>query len=666
MKKFLVSALVAAMVLGLGSTAFAVTVASKVASPAFTDIAGHKAEAELTLFAALGIFTGSSGLGGAVKPDDAITRAEFSKVIVLATGRGTTAAGLAGLRPTFTDEVPAWAWGFVNVASYMGVIGGYPDGTFKANSPITYAEAVTMLVRAIPGHKAQVGAGLWPYNFLFYAVDTGFTGAVDVGFATLPCSRGDMARLLFATMQVDPLNADGEADAGGALLEEGDNLFTGVMDGFYGASIDLSPDYSNLNLAGTVYLVGGKTFEELVYLSALAVSKDEKVIFVQKTDGKTIGGVFASHFVDELGDEFLQLADGTKVPYVDCSVDVRLNGATGDDEHDLFPGDELLINLDGDGNAVAATALRWDFIIGDVVGGVYENEDIIVGGIVKSTADTPVTLFNLGAGAFHRGGCSCHFNGSTITVPASVPLTINGATAKADDLATNDVVKIATLGAHGGHGPSVIKMAVTRNVVKGTVVGTSTTFPGPAFAVTLKVDGVNKTYDLNTAYLGLPGTSQIHQYALNAGGDLFWSIGFTTANPVVYITGSSAETSGTTTRFFVTADVKGVTQTFECDFDATGWADVFATLSIDNGTGLVTGITPAGFDSNYWEVVGLSTTGVTLLVAGGSTYQFVETPVVYDDTGATVTYIGAAGLIVGDFVRVAFGEGLLVHVIPLV
>ena len=664
MKKLLVSALVAAMVLGFGSTAFAVAAASKVAPPAFTDIAGHKAEAELTLFAALGIFTGSSGLGGAVKPDDPITRAEFSKVIVLATGKGSTAAGLAGLRPTFSDEVPAWAWGFVNVASFMGVIGGYPDGTFKANNSITYAEAVTMLVRAIPGHKAQVGAGLWPYNFLFYAVDTGFTGAVDVGFATLPCSRGDMARLLFATMQVDPLDTKGDADLDGALLEEGDNLFTGVMDGFYGASIDLSPDYHGLGLAGTVYLVGGKTFEELLYLSALAVSKDEKIIFVQKTEGKTVSGVFDSIYTDASADTFLELADGTRVPFVD-DVAVILNGDNGDCAHGLFPGDELLINLDGDGNAVAATALRWDFIFGDVVGGVYENEDIIAGGIVKSTAGNPVTQFNLGAGVFHRGGCGCHFNGSTITVPASVPLTINGATAKADDLAKNDVVKIATFGAHGGHSPSVIKMAATRNVVKGTVMGTSTTFPGPAFAVTLKVDGVNKTYDLNTAYLGLPGTSQIHQYALNAGGELFWSIGFTTANQVVYITGSSAET-GSTTRFFVTADVKGVTQTFECNFNATGTADVFATLSIHPGTGLVDGWVPAGFDANLWEVVGISATGVTLLVAGGSTYQFVETPVVYDDTGATVTYIGAAGLIVGDFVRAAFGESLLVHVLPIV
>ncbi len=38
-----------------------------------------------------------------MKPGDPMTRAQFCKVLVAAMGRGSTAAGLAGLQPTFTD-----------------------------------------------------------------------------------------------------------------------------------------------------------------------------------------------------------------------------------------------------------------------------------------------------------------------------------------------------------------------------------------------------------------------------------------------------------------------------------------------------------------------------------------------------------------------------------
>jgi hypothetical protein len=667
LKKLLVSALTAAMVLGFGATAFAVSTPVTIAPPAFSDIAGHKAEAELTAFAALGIFTGSSGIGGAVKPDDAITRAEFSKVIVLATGRGSTAAGLAGLRPTFTDEIPAWAWGFVNVASYMGVIGGYPDGTFKASNPITYAEAVTMLVRAVSGHKAQVGAGIWPYNFLFYAVDNGFTGPVDVGFASLPCTRGDMARLLFATMQVDPLDATGAADEDGALLEEGANLFTGVLE--YIAPTWLGLDYGgggyDIDLADPVYLTGAKTFADLHYTSLIAVSKNGKAVSVHRTEGRTISGLFSKADSDGAGNEFLLLADGTKVPFTGA-VNVILNGEDENNQNDLLAGDELVINLDAAGKAVSATAFRWDYIVGDLVGEVYEHEDVIMGGIVKSTPDTPQTRFQLGEGEFHRNGCSCHFNYSNITVPASVPVTINGKTAKADDLAQYDVVRIATYGAHGGHGPAVIKMAATRNTLKGVVTGTSTTYPGPVLTVNLKVDGVTKTYTIGAPYCGLPSPNQLRQYALNAAGELFYPVDFTSVNPVVYVTGASSETTGGDTRYFLSVDQRGVAQTFEYDYglmgDLSGGVGSFLLLTIDGGTGIVTGASTLFGSSDIWEVVAVNAGGATLLHEG--TYLFVAAAdtVVYKTDADGTAYLGLEGLVVGDTVITTTNYEVLVHV----
>ena len=39
---------------------------------------------------------------------------------------------------------PKWAWGYVNEAVSMGVINGYPDGTFQPGRQVTYGEAVTV------------------------------------------------------------------------------------------------------------------------------------------------------------------------------------------------------------------------------------------------------------------------------------------------------------------------------------------------------------------------------------------------------------------------------------------------------------------------------------------------------------------------------------------
>lgn len=153
-------------------------------------------EAALTLLVALGAYNSQDVEANWNNP---LTRAEFVKDLVTALGRSATAQGSRSLRPTLTDEIPQWAWGFVNVGFYMGIVKSDKDGRFRPNDPVTYAEAITALIRAVPGHEALVQPGTWPYNYLFYAVDEDFTGGVDVGFANLPAARGDVASMIAAS-----------------------------------------------------------------------------------------------------------------------------------------------------------------------------------------------------------------------------------------------------------------------------------------------------------------------------------------------------------------------------------------------------------------------------------------------------------------------------------
>jgi hypothetical protein len=48
--------------------------------------------------------------------------------------------------PTFTDVLPSdWAYGYVEAAFSRGIIGGYPDGTFRAHPHVTRSQIAKML-----------------------------------------------------------------------------------------------------------------------------------------------------------------------------------------------------------------------------------------------------------------------------------------------------------------------------------------------------------------------------------------------------------------------------------------------------------------------------------------------------------------------------------------
>jgi hypothetical protein len=684
MKKLLYTVLVAAMVLGFGTGAFGA--AGAISPVPWTDIAGHSAEAELTAMAALGIFTGDSGLGGTVNPNGSITRAQFCKVVVVATGKASTAAGLAGLKPTFTDAVPAWAWGYVNTAFFMGVIAGYPDGSFKAENPVTYAEAITMLVKAIPQHKLQVPAGIWPYNFIFYAVDEGFTGAVDVGAATAPCTRGDMAKLLLTTMQVDPVAADGHHDVGDAILEDHARLYD---DGFL-VDVNVTAGHAyydghELDLADGVFIVGGTSYNDLLMQPARAILNTAgDVAFLQKISGTQVTGVFADWGTDTLGDTYLLLADDTKVYYVGntytqinkSDVDVSDNWYY---EDDLWVGDELLINVDEDGLAVQIFANRWDLVYH--LSSPTPASDMLADAHDKtSTVNAKIDFLPTGLGvssAFYYLDFDTQnyyplygYSGTGLTadIPASAKVTINGALATANDLAKFDVIKGSTFGAWGfdpvDNTNAIIAISAERNAFQAAVTGMSTTYPGEKHYVTFDVGGTAKTYQIDESYLsdGNFNVGTLYKVVL-ANNKLFWQVDLGSSSPTVLVKAIRYVTEGGSTpeHWYIDVDKRGTATTYECDEDPTGWGwgtDHFYTLDIDNTTGLVD-VSDCSQLSDWGgdlAVLALGAGNATMADGCGPPpciyfFQEAETAV-YSWTDTGFVFIGFAGLAVDDAVDV--------------
>lgn len=177
---------------------------------------GHWCQAEMEAFAEQGIITGDSS--GDLRPDELITRAEFVRIVngvfgFLRTGKANfsdvkdsdwfsadvAAAARVGYmagypdgtaRPTdhitrqeaarivmtvldearkgssslFTDSAQAGAWArdSIEAAGELGVIAGYPDGSFRPERNISRAETVMMLSRAVPG--IYIKAGVYSEN----------------------------------------------------------------------------------------------------------------------------------------------------------------------------------------------------------------------------------------------------------------------------------------------------------------------------------------------------------------------------------------------------------------------------------------------------------------------------------------------------------------------
>ena len=100
---------------------------------------------------------------GTFRPEGTVTRAELAKMIIHAMDKADVAEILKG-ETRFSDiSTDAWYTGVVNVAVNNGFINGYPDGTFKPDQRVTFAEAATMIVKALGYTDLE---GTWPTNYI--------------------------------------------------------------------------------------------------------------------------------------------------------------------------------------------------------------------------------------------------------------------------------------------------------------------------------------------------------------------------------------------------------------------------------------------------------------------------------------------------------------------
>jgi len=198
----------------------------------FTDTTGTKFANVVGDLSDLGIIAGDPG--GTFRPYDPVTRAEMTAIILRSMGLETQAQGLTLQPAGFSDVRPGqWYNGYVALAAQLGIVMGYPDGTFRPNAQVQYQEVIAMLLRAVHRRTQAEALGPWPTGYIILATQLGITNSTS--FMTgRPAIRGDVALMTHATVYTltDPSTSTTLAESVFHISQKGPDIqVAGVKDG---------------------------------------------------------------------------------------------------------------------------------------------------------------------------------------------------------------------------------------------------------------------------------------------------------------------------------------------------------------------------------------------------------------------------------------------------
>ena len=164
----------------------------------FNDVKGTKYEASVDILTTLNIVDGYTD--GTYRPNNAVTRAEMAKLIIIALGKESTANSLKG-ETKFSDvKGDSWCAGYINCAVSLEIIKGYPDGTFLPSKSVTYVEASTMLLRAL-NYTKELESATYPTGYMTIANNAGLLNNVTANSSQEAAVRGNIATMVVNTLE---------------------------------------------------------------------------------------------------------------------------------------------------------------------------------------------------------------------------------------------------------------------------------------------------------------------------------------------------------------------------------------------------------------------------------------------------------------------------------
>ena len=135
---------------------------------------------------------------GTFQSDRTVNRAEFLKIVLAADGTDVESA----LDATGFRDVNEGAWyaPYIRYAKQQGIVQGYPDGSFKPEQAVNFAEALKMAYAALGIAGDASASGAWYEPYLSHARNNGvlFSSNVNVGAGM---SRKDVVWIVWRLLE---------------------------------------------------------------------------------------------------------------------------------------------------------------------------------------------------------------------------------------------------------------------------------------------------------------------------------------------------------------------------------------------------------------------------------------------------------------------------------
>lgn len=139
--------------------------------------------------------------------DKNIKRSEITRLLVLANGNEDIAKKLQGAMKIYSDvDTKHWANGVISVgttvpsdANGIAMLAGYPDGSFKPENDVTYAELAKMLVVLAKKDLTadMVKNAVWATSWMTWAAQLGILDDVDVKDSNMAANRADAFTMIY-------------------------------------------------------------------------------------------------------------------------------------------------------------------------------------------------------------------------------------------------------------------------------------------------------------------------------------------------------------------------------------------------------------------------------------------------------------------------------------
>lgn len=171
---------------------------SSVSTLAFYDIDDVDVESAVEELSSFDIINGYND--GSFRPDNYITRAEFSKIIVAACGY--TYNGYDDNLRFYDVNSSDWFKDYVYIAKSLDIVNGVDDVNFEPNSNITYEQAIKMIVAALGYNDEATNQGGYPNGYISVANVLGITNGVNYR-NTNKATRGDIALMVYNALYAE-------------------------------------------------------------------------------------------------------------------------------------------------------------------------------------------------------------------------------------------------------------------------------------------------------------------------------------------------------------------------------------------------------------------------------------------------------------------------------